>query len=239
MKTKTLCNTLFALTFGVVSAQAAVVGGIDPATATTTGLLTDTAADFMVISNQFSYTTTAAEDISLSLSTFSFQSNDDVVTAGAIPFLAIQTGAANSHIVGDYDVIWVGTSALLEGTLGTDVSAPLGVGTFTLPAGSTIVGGFFGSGAGDPVATEFNESPVSAIFATGDSTDVLVIAQVSSVSVAGDLALSGTGTNWSTTAAVTTREYHYQIDLQPVPEPSAAVLFGIAGFAVMLRRRRR
>ncbi len=225
MKTRYLLANAIVLATGVLSSQAAIVGGLDPATAPTTGTTSDTAGDFMVISNQFAYTTTGAETIDLGLSTFNYQSSTNGGASGT-PFLAIQ-GGGGIHDTGNYDVIWVGAD-LANGTALTDVSGSLGAGTFDLPASSTIVGGFFASAAG-------TLSPVSAVFSGGTADDVLVIAQ-STVTVAGDIALMGS--DWSSNPAVTNRVYHYQIDLQAVPEPGSAILLGLAGFASVLRRRR-
>ena len=227
MEFKSILSAAFVggtLSLASMPAHAAIVGGLDPATAP--GVFESDSADtFMVISNQFTYTTNAAEAIDLGSSSFNYQSNANVAAA-ATPFLAIQ-GAGDIHDTANYDVIWVGIGLANSGS-GTDATGALGAGSLLLPASSTIVGGFFGSAA-DTL------SPVSAVFATGDATDVLVIGQ-STVSVAGDIAV--TGTNWSTTAAVTSREYHYQLDLQPIPEPGAGLLFGLAGIVVLLRRRR-
>lgn len=227
MKFKSITSAIFVsgtLSLASLSAHAAIVGGLDPATAPGV-FVSDTANTFMVISNQFTYTTTAAEAIDLGSSSFNYQSNANA-GAAATPFLAIQ-GAGDIHDTANYDVIWVGIS-LANAASGTDVTGALGAGSLLLPASSTVVGGFFGSAA-DTL------SPVSGVFDTGDAADVLVIGQ-STVSVAGDIAV--TGTNWSTTAAVTSREYHYQLDLQPVPEPAAGLLCGLAGIVALMRRRR-
>lgn len=166
-----------------------------------------------------------AATIDLTLSTFNYQSNGNV-GAGGTPFLAVQN-APNSHNTGDYDVIWVGMN-LSNGASGEDVSGSLGTGVFSLPANSTIVGGYFGSGTG-------GLSPASAVFLGGTVDDVLVIAQ-STVDVAGDISV--TGSDWSANGGVTNRVYHYQIDLQAVPEPSSSLLLGLSGIAILLRRRR-
>lgn len=227
MKFKSIISAVFVsgtLSFASLSAHGAIVGGLDPATAPGV-FVTDTANTFMVISNEFTYTTTAAEAIDLGLSSFNYQSNANP-GAAATPFLAIQ-GAGDIHDTANYDVIWVGTS-LANAASGIDVSGALGAGSLLLPASSTIVGGFFGSAAG-------TLSPVSAVFATGDPADVLVIGQ-STVDVDNDITV--TGTNWSTNAAVTSREYHYQLDLQPIPEPAAGMLCGLVGIIALMRRRR-
>jgi hypothetical protein len=179
----------------------------------------------MVISNQFTYTTTSAEVIDLNQSTFNYQSNGNA-GSGATPFLAVQS-AANSHNISDYDVIWVGMN-LSNAASGVDVSGSLGAGTLGLPASSTIVGGYFGNDA-------LGLSPVSAVFGGGTADDVLIIAQAT-VTVASDIAV--TGTNWSTNGAVTNRIYHYQIDLQAVPEPGVSLLLVFTCVPVVLRRRR-
>lgn len=190
------------LSIGIISSQAAILGGIDPAVAPDL-FQTDTAPDLLVISNQEVHTTTDPEVIDLAVSTFAYQSNNNFGSA-ATPFLAIQTGAANSHNILDYDVIWVGDS-LVNDASGTDVSGPLGVGELTLPGNSTIVGGYLSGGDAGTL------SPASAVFGGGSSDDVLIIAQ-GAVSV--DSEITVTGTDWSTNPAVTNRTYHYLIDLQ-------------------------
>lgn len=189
-----------AMALSSLSSEAVMLGGLDPADAPDV-FVTDTANTFMVISNQFTYTTTTAETIDLSLSTFDYQSNANA-GAAATPFLAIQ-GAGDIHDTANFDVIWVGDS-LANDVPGTDVSSPLGIGTLELPGDAIVVGGYFASAGG-------TLSPVSAVFATGDPTDVLVIAQ-STIDVDNDIIV--TGTNWSTNPAVTSREYHYQINLE-------------------------
>ena len=199
---KSLCLATVAGALSIVTSSAATVGGIDPAIAPD-AFATDTAGSFLVISNQEVHTTTESEEIDLAASMFTYQSNNNFGSA-ATPFLAIQTGGANSHDILDYDVIWIGSS-LVNDVSGTDVSAPLGVGQFTLPGNSTIVGGYI---AGSDVGTL---SPASAVFGGGSPDDVLIIAQ-GTVSVEDEILVSGT--DWSTNGAVTNRIYHYQIDLQ-------------------------
>ena len=224
MNIKPILIAATSLAAGVLTSQATVLGGIDPAAAP--GVFSsDGAGNLMVISNQFTHTTTSAESIDLSLSTFSYQSNANA-GAGATPFLAVQSGA-NSHLTGDYDVIWVGMN-LSNANSGVDVSGSLGFGTLSLPASSTIVGGFFSSGAN-------GLSPVSAVFGGGSADDILIIAQ-GSASIADDIAV--TGTDWSPNGAVTNRTYHYQMDLQAVPEPGAGLLLLFTCVPVLLRRRR-
>lgn len=224
MKSKPVFLTVITFSLGLLSSQAAILGGIDPATAPAT-FATDTAENLIVISNQFTHTTTSAEVIDLSSSTFSYQSNGNA-GSGAIPFLTIQS-SADSHLVGDYDVIWVGVN-LSNAASGIDVSGPLGTGTLGLPASSTIVGGYFGNDAQ-------GLSPASAVFGEGAADDVLIIAQAT-VNVADDITVIGT--DWSTNGAVTNRLYHYQIDLQPIPEPGVTLLLVSCGLPALLRRRR-
>ncbi len=194
-----ICSTL---ALSAIHSFATPVGGLDPSVAPDI-FATDTAGTFMVIANQEVLSTTDPQTIDLGTSIFRYQSNNNAASA-ATPFLAIQTGLADSHDPIDYDVIWIGES-LANDASGTDVEAALGAGTIELPGNSTIVGGYMGSDG------EVNLSPASAVFGEGASEDVLVIAQ-STVSVDGDIAV--TGTDWSTNGAVTNRIYHYQIDLQ-------------------------
>jgi len=196
---------LFAATCatGVLSSSAAIVGGADPELAPD-AFQTDSAGDLLVISNQKVHTTTDPEKIDLGESMFAYQSNNNFGSA-ATPFLAIQTGGANSHDVLEYDIIWIG-NCLVNDASGTDVSASLGVGLFTLPGNSTIVGGYIASGDAGTL------SPASAVFGGGSDDDVLIIAQ-GTVGVDDEIIV--TGTDWSTNGAVTNRIYHYQIDLRP------------------------
>lgn len=200
---KLACLTSIAVALPVIPSSAAIVGGGDPAAAPDV-FQSDTAGELLVISNQEVHTTTDPEVIDLAISSFTYQSNNNFGSA-AIPFLAIQSGAANSHNILDYDVIWMGDSLVNEAS-GTDVSGPLGTGQFTLPGNSTIVGGYLSDSATGAL------SPASAVFGGGSPDDVLIIAQ-GSVSVDNEILL--TGTDWSTNGAVTNRIYHYQIDLQP------------------------
>lgn len=179
-----------------LSSTATLVGGIDPETAPA-GATDGPATNFTVIGNLV--TTTGADeiDIDLSVSTFFYQSNA-TTGASAIPFLAVQSGAA--HDLASYDVIWVGTS-LANGPAEEDVTTSLGAGMFTLPANSTIVGGYWSDGSRSPVSYTDNSG-------TGD--DTLILAGTNA-SVESDLAL--TGTDWSANAGVADRFYHYQIDL--------------------------
>lgn len=110
-------------------------------------------------------TTTGANelDIDLAASTFFYQSNT-TSGASAIPFLAVQSGAI--HDLASYDVIWTGTS-LVNGAAQEDVSTFLGAGTFTLPANSTIVGGYW---------SEVSRSPVSYTDNSGSGDDTLILA---------------------------------------------------------------
>lgn len=222
MKSKLFLTSIFALgasALSTLTATAVVIGGIDPATAPT-GATDGGATQFTVIGDLVTTTGAGGFDVSLAASTFSYQSNAKT-GASAIPFLATQA-AAGSHAIADYTVIWVGTP-LAMGAATVDVSAPLGVGTFALPANSTVVGGIW---------SDTSEIPVSYTDNTGDS---LILAQTN-VSVGN--ALSTAGSDWSTNAGVRDRNYHYQIDLQPIPEPSVSILFGITGLGLILRRRR-
>ena len=221
---KSIFLTAIFSAISALSASAVTLGGVDPGTAVNPGSTDGTSTNFTVISDQFKTTTGAGGlTIDLAASTFSYQSTS--VAASALPFLAVQN-VADSHAVGDYDVIWMGTS-LANNPTANDVSAPLGAGTLLLPANSTIVGGWWSTAA--------SRSPVS--YSGGVANDVLIVAQTD-VSVAGDIAV--TGNDWSAAGGVNNRLYAYQIDITPIPEPSAGILLvGIAGASLMARRRRK
>lgn len=222
MKLKLLLTTAI-LAGSIHPSSAVTIGGIDPATAPI-GLTDGGATNFTVIGNLVTTTGATGFDVDLAASTFTYQSNA-TASASALPFLAVQSGGI--HALGSYDVLWMG-APLTNAAATVDVSAPLGVGTFSLPANSTIVAGYW---------SDTTRSPVSYTDNSGSGDDTLILAGTTT-SVANDLVLNGT--DWSANAGVADRDYHYQVDLQEaIPEPSSGILLGLSGVALLLRRRRR